>query len=241
MVGFGATRYMAEYSIKRETGKRGTQLFEAQLPSGDGTYRVLRFPWSATPNTLPALAAVRESPSAVNVYASWNGATAVANGRFWPAKTRARWRPSPGHLERLRDRDQRPGLRKHVRGPGTGRQGPGPCHLRTDHRLLDLTRSVRRTFDRVPAVGCTQRLPGARTTPQSPRRRRSRPGAIRRRVPHPVPPRAVALPSAAGGLRRHAARGTASGSLRRAAGADRATAPRCRRPAQWRTRLSALA
>jgi hypothetical protein len=78
MVGYGATRYMAEYSMKSGSGKQGTQLFEAQLPLGDGTYRVQRYPWSATPNTLPAIAAVRESPTAVNVYASWNGATTVA-------------------------------------------------------------------------------------------------------------------------------------------------------------------
>jgi hypothetical protein len=81
MVGFGATRYMVEYSSKVSTGRKGTQLFEAQLPVGDGTYRVLRYPWSATPNTLPALAAVRESPTQVNLYASWNGATTVASWR----------------------------------------------------------------------------------------------------------------------------------------------------------------
>ncbi len=83
MVGYGTTNYMAEFSSKPEAGtkKKGTRLFEAQLPIGDGTYRVLRYPWSATPNTLPALAAVRESPSQVNVYASWNGATTVASWR----------------------------------------------------------------------------------------------------------------------------------------------------------------
>jgi hypothetical protein len=80
MVGFGATSYMAEFSSKTEgSGKKGTELFEAQLPLGDGTYRVERFPWSATPNTLPAIAAIRESPTAVNVYASWNGATTVVS------------------------------------------------------------------------------------------------------------------------------------------------------------------
>lgn len=80
MVGYGATRYLAEFSKAPEgSTQKGTELFEAQLPLGDGTYRVLRFPWSATPKTLPAIAAVRESPSAVNVYASWNGATTVAS------------------------------------------------------------------------------------------------------------------------------------------------------------------
>jgi hypothetical protein len=80
MVGFGATPYMAEFSSKTEgSGKKGTELFEAQLPLGDGTYRVQRYPWTSTPNTLPAIAAVRESPTQVNVYASWNGATTVAS------------------------------------------------------------------------------------------------------------------------------------------------------------------
>jgi len=80
MVAFGATRYFAEFSSKREgTSKKGTPLFEAQLPLGDAVYRAERFAWSATPNTLPAIAAVRESPAAVNVYASWNGATTVAS------------------------------------------------------------------------------------------------------------------------------------------------------------------
>ena len=53
-------------------------LFEAELPKGDGTYRVRRFPWSATPNTKPAVVAKRESPGEVAVYVSWNGATEVA-------------------------------------------------------------------------------------------------------------------------------------------------------------------
>ena len=79
MVGWGATQYMSEFNgrVEGSNRKKGTQIFEAQLPLGDGTYRVQRFPWSATPNTLPKIAAVRESPTAVNVYASWNGATTV--------------------------------------------------------------------------------------------------------------------------------------------------------------------
>ncbi len=83
MVGYGTTNFMSEFNSKQAPGthKQGTQLFEAQLPIGDGTYRVLRYPWSATPNTLPALAAVRESPTQVDVYASWNGATTVASWR----------------------------------------------------------------------------------------------------------------------------------------------------------------
>ena len=78
LVGFGATQFFAEFSKSGERQKRGKLLFEAELPQGDGTYRVMRFPWSATPHTKPAVAAVRENISEVNVYASWNGATAVA-------------------------------------------------------------------------------------------------------------------------------------------------------------------
>ena len=95
MVGFGTTNYMSEFSMKAEAAskKKGTQLFEAQLPVGDGTYRVLRYPWSATPNTLPALAAVRESPSQVNIYASWNGATTVASWKVLAGESAAALTP----------------------------------------------------------------------------------------------------------------------------------------------------
>ena len=61
-----------------ERKKNGKLLFEAELPKGDGTYRVMRFPWSATPNTKPAVVAKREGAEEVAVYASWNGATEVA-------------------------------------------------------------------------------------------------------------------------------------------------------------------
>jgi len=78
MVGFGSTPYFSEFSKSGGAHREGTLLFDASLPTGDGTYRVFRFPWSATPSTLPAAAAVRESPGQVAVYASWNGATSVA-------------------------------------------------------------------------------------------------------------------------------------------------------------------
>ena len=77
MVGFGATPYFSEFS-SAGPHKEGTMLFEAALPEGDGSYRANRYNWKATPKTLPALAAVRESPGEVAVSASWNGATAVA-------------------------------------------------------------------------------------------------------------------------------------------------------------------
>jgi hypothetical protein len=81
MVGFGSTPYFSEFSRSGESEKRGKLVFDAQLPKGDGTYRVLREEWEGTPNTLPKLVAERESISEVALYASWNGATQVASWR----------------------------------------------------------------------------------------------------------------------------------------------------------------
>ncbi|MGH2866158.1 MAG: arylsulfotransferase family protein [Solirubrobacteraceae bacterium] len=71
-VGFGAAPWISQFSA------RGRLLFDASLPVDDGSYRSLRFPWHATPRTRPLLVAQRASPTAVSLYASWNGATAVA-------------------------------------------------------------------------------------------------------------------------------------------------------------------
>jgi hypothetical protein len=70
--GFGATPYFSQFSAG------GRLLFDAALPQDDGSYRAYRLPWTATPKTRPAAAARRTDPSSVAVYASWNGATAVA-------------------------------------------------------------------------------------------------------------------------------------------------------------------
>ncbi len=71
LVGFGAGPWISQFSA------RGRLLFDASLPVGDGSYRSLRFPWHATPHSRPALVVQRTSPTAVSLYASWNGATAV--------------------------------------------------------------------------------------------------------------------------------------------------------------------
>ncbi|MDX6637502.1 MAG: hypothetical protein QOJ01_1013 [Solirubrobacterales bacterium] len=70
-LGFGAQPNFSEFS------PGGQLLFDASLPVDDGSYRVYRVPWSATPTTLPKVAAVRSDPADVSVYASWNGATRV--------------------------------------------------------------------------------------------------------------------------------------------------------------------
>jgi hypothetical protein len=71
-VGFGSTPFFSEFSA---TGKL---LFDARLPTDDGSYRVFRYPWSATPSTRPDVKVRRTSPTRVSVYVSWNGATTVA-------------------------------------------------------------------------------------------------------------------------------------------------------------------
>ncbi len=70
--GFGSTPHFSEFS------PGGKLVFDASLPTDDGSYREYRFPWSATPRTRPTVAARRTSPTQVSVYASWNGATTVA-------------------------------------------------------------------------------------------------------------------------------------------------------------------
>jgi hypothetical protein len=87
-VGFGSTQFFSEFS------PRGHLLFDASLPVDDGSYRIYRFPWTAMPSAPPAVAAQRTGPSAVSVYASWNGATKVAKWRVLAG-------PSAGALTRV--------------------------------------------------------------------------------------------------------------------------------------------
>ena len=79
MVGFGSAQSFSEFAKNGDSEKRGRMLFDAEMPKGDGSYRVLRFPWEGAPATSPALAAERQSPGEVSLYASWNGATGVAS------------------------------------------------------------------------------------------------------------------------------------------------------------------
>jgi hypothetical protein len=71
-VAFGSAGSFSEFSAT------GRTLFDAQLPDGDGSYRIVRHAWSATPTTRPTVVARRGDPSHVTVSVSWNGATRVA-------------------------------------------------------------------------------------------------------------------------------------------------------------------
>jgi hypothetical protein len=93
MVGWGGLPNFTEFN------SQGQIVFDAQLPKGENSYRVYRESWSARPTVAPAIAArtiVAQgavSPPSPNmvVYASWNGATAVASWQVLAG-------PSAAHL-----------------------------------------------------------------------------------------------------------------------------------------------
>jgi hypothetical protein len=80
-VGFGSTPFFSEFS------PRGKLLFDGSLPQDDGSYRIYRFPWTATPKTPPAVVVHRSDPSNVSLYVSWNGATQVARWQILAGQT----------------------------------------------------------------------------------------------------------------------------------------------------------
>jgi Arylsulfotransferase (ASST) len=73
MIGWGGLPNLTEYDA------HGQIDYDAQLPAGEGSYRVYREPWAGQPSAPPDLAA-STSGATTTVYASWNGATTVA---FW--------------------------------------------------------------------------------------------------------------------------------------------------------------
>jgi hypothetical protein len=75
MVGWGQEGYFTEFSPTGQT------LFDAHFPTPGQSYRAYLFPWSATPATPPALAIKPAGTGKSTIYASWNGATAVAAWR----------------------------------------------------------------------------------------------------------------------------------------------------------------
>ncbi len=71
-IGFGSTPFFSQFT------KSGKKVFDAAQPADNGSYRVYRFPWTATPKTDPAIAVTPGPHGHAIVYASWNGATKVA-------------------------------------------------------------------------------------------------------------------------------------------------------------------
>jgi len=81
-----------------ELSPTGQLLFDAHFPTGDQSYRDLRFAWTGTPSTRPAFAVLAARGSAAaksagTVYASWNGATLVASWRVFVGATKRSLKP----------------------------------------------------------------------------------------------------------------------------------------------------
>jgi hypothetical protein len=79
-VGFGAAPWLSEF------GPRGRQLFSLHFAPGLESYRGLRFPWWGQPTTPPSVA-ISATQTGTLVYASWDGATTVANWRVLAGPT----------------------------------------------------------------------------------------------------------------------------------------------------------
>jgi outer membrane protein assembly factor BamB len=73
LVGWGSAPFFSEFD------HHGKLLFNAAFPTEGETYRAFRFPWSGQPTDDPAIVAELEADDEVKIYASWNGATEVAN------------------------------------------------------------------------------------------------------------------------------------------------------------------
>jgi hypothetical protein len=69
-VGWGSQGYFSEFDPD------GRMLFDARIARGQDTYRAYRFPFTGTPGDAPAVAA---TDGGRNVYASFNGATALSS------------------------------------------------------------------------------------------------------------------------------------------------------------------
>jgi Arylsulfotransferase (ASST) len=85
-VGWGTTPQVSEFASD------GSLLFDATFPGGDMSYRAYRAQWPGRATGRPAVAAVRDG-SALDLYASWNGATRVAHWRVLSGRDRRRLAP----------------------------------------------------------------------------------------------------------------------------------------------------
>ena len=80
-VGWGEQPYFTEFSPS------GQIVLDGHVPSPGQSYRAYKFPWSATPGYPPAIAVKSTGGGVKTVYASWNGATEVAQWRVLAGAT----------------------------------------------------------------------------------------------------------------------------------------------------------
>jgi Arylsulfotransferase (ASST) len=83
-VGWGQIGEASEFS------PNGTMTFDMHLAPPTSSYRALRVAWHAEPVTQPELALGRPAHGAIELYASWNGATDVAGWRVLAGASRSK-------------------------------------------------------------------------------------------------------------------------------------------------------
>jgi hypothetical protein len=76
MVGWGQEPDFSEFS------SGGTLLFDASMPAGYESYRVLSYPWEGEPDTVPALAV-----DGRDAYVSWNGDTRTVQWALYEGRS----------------------------------------------------------------------------------------------------------------------------------------------------------
>ena len=86
-VGWGDQPYLSEFSPE------GALLLDGQLPFGVRSYRAFTVDWVGHPVDPPAVAAHANPAGGFVVYASWNGATQIANWRVEAGASKASLRP----------------------------------------------------------------------------------------------------------------------------------------------------
>jgi hypothetical protein len=85
VIGWGSEPYLSEYNAS------GTQILDAHFDGPINNYRAYRFPWTAQPESPPAVALVG-ARRGVRLFVSWNGATDVSSWRVLAG-------PAPGALK----------------------------------------------------------------------------------------------------------------------------------------------
>ena len=87
LVGWGGAPLASEFAAD------GTLVLDIHLPEDKESYRAFRFEWDGQPNDEPELA-IEPGTDGVAVYATWNGATAVAAWRVLAGETESELAPA---------------------------------------------------------------------------------------------------------------------------------------------------
>lgn len=85
-IGWGSAPVFSEFN------RDGDLLFDANFATKQQSYRAFRFPWTGQPQDNPTVVIERSPKDKVTIYASWNGATEVAQWEVLAGPSRDRMR-----------------------------------------------------------------------------------------------------------------------------------------------------